>query len=236
MIERIVWPALVLAVTAVVACERGSDEAGDVDDGMSAGGGGSGGAVGEGGSGGGGSGGRADIGCDEKAAMCASEFGALFTNSNGRADGTLLAVVRPTDTQCTLFNDDHVVVQLLIDGQAQRLVVAVDDVATASVEAPLVGPAYAEGWHEDVTLDYPGDLGLAPTDLTSVSLDQAVDFICSAMTLGAPVSIYAYSDGTQPSSAHQIHRNDNYPDGAIVVDPTGPAPTYLVFRYNNQTW
>ena len=38
------------------------------------------------------------------------------------------------------------------------------------------------------------------------------------------------------SSAHQIHRNDNYPDGAIVVDATSASPTYLLFRYDNQVF
>ena len=40
--------------------------------------------------------------------------------------GTLIALVEPWDRQCTYFNDDHVVLQLEILGQVQRLVVEPD--------------------------------------------------------------------------------------------------------------
>jgi hypothetical protein len=115
-----------------------------------------------------------------------------------------------------------------------RLVVAVDGVAVTSVSAPLVGPAFSEGWNEDVHLDYVTDLGAHSTDFAAVSMDEAVDFICSAVEIGAPISVYAYSDGSNPSSAHQIHRNDHYPDGAIVADPTSATPLYLLLRYADQ--
>lgn len=174
--------------------------------------------------------------CDTKAQACASQFGSLFTKSNGRADGKLVAVVRPSDSQCALNNSTHVVLQLSILGQVQRLVVAVKDVAVTSVASPLVGPVYSEGWHTNVHLDYPKDLGVHSDVFTPVSMDKAVSFICSPLDIGAPVSVYAYSDGSHPSSAHQIHRNDKYPDGAIVMDPKATKPTYLLFRYANQVF
>ncbi len=176
------------------------------------------------------------LSCDEKSQACATEFGSLFTKSNGRADGTLVALVRPADTQCTLPNSTHVVLQLSIQNQVQRLVASVDGVAVATHAAPLLGPAYAEGWHENVPLEYATDLGVHSTDLSPVTLDEAVAFLCDHLEVGAPVSVYAYSDGTLPASAHQIHSNDNYPDGAIVVDPTSATPTYLLFRYLDQVF
>ncbi len=176
------------------------------------------------------------VSCDDKAKSCASTFGSLFTKSDGRADGTLVALVRPVDQQCALPNGTHVTLQLSIAGQVQRLVTSVNGVAVTTASAPLVGPAYAEGWHQNVVLDYPTDLGVHSGDFTSVTLDEGVAFLCSHLQIGAPVSVYAYSDGSEPSSAHQIHRNDNYPDGAIVVDPTSPDPTYLLFRYATQTF
>jgi len=175
-------------------------------------------------------------GCADKAKACASQFGSLFTKSNGRADGALVAVVRPADTQCALPNSSHVVLQLSIQGQVQRLVVSVEDIAVTSVAAPLVGPAYAQGWHLDQHLDYPKDLGVHSDDFAPASKDQAVAFVCSPLSIGDPVSVYAYADGTYPASAHQIHRNDNYPDGAVVVNPTSAMPTYLLFRYSNQVF
>jgi hypothetical protein len=178
----------------------------------------------------------ADDSCDSKSKNCATQFGSLFTKSNARADGTLVALVRPSDTQCALPNGTHVVLQLSMLGQVQRLVASVDGVAVTTHSAPLLGPPYAEGWHENVTLEYAPDLGVHSTDFTPVSLDEAVTFVCSHLQVGAPVSVFAYSDGTLPSSAHQIHSNDGYPDGAIVVDPTSPTATYLLFRYLDQVF
>jgi len=212
-----------------------SGVAGSVPDSGAAGAGAQAGAGGSGGSGGSGVDASATS-CDQKAAACASEFGSLFTKSNGRADGTLVALVRPADQQCALPNSTHVTLQLSILGQVQRLVASVDGVAFTTVQQPLLGPAYAEGWHVDQNIDYVTDLGVHSSDFTAGSLDEAVDFLCSHLALGAPVSVFAYSDGSSPSSAHQIHRNDNYPDGAIVVDPTSATPTYLLFRYLDQTF
>lgn len=108
---------------------------------------------------------------------------------------------------------------------------SVDGVAIGSVKHALVGAPYAEGWHTDQSLDYVTDLGVHSADFQPASQAQAVDFVCSHLELGAQVSVYAYSDGTKPSSAHQIHYNAKYPDGAIVVDPTSASPTYLLFKY-----
>src|SRR5262245_41579858 len=36
----------------------------------------------------------------DKAAQCADQFGAALTDSYGRVDGTVLALVDPSDTQC----------------------------------------------------------------------------------------------------------------------------------------
>ncbi len=179
---------------------------------------------------------EAGVSCEEKAQACATTFGSLFTKADGRADGTLVALVRPVDQQCALPNGTHVVLELSIQGQVQRLVTSVSGVAVDTANAPLLGPAYAEGWHTGVTLDYAADLGVHSTDFTTVTQDEAVAFVCAHVTVGAPVSVFAYSDGTEPSSAHQVHRNDGYPDGAIVVDPTSATPTYLLFRYLNQTF
>ncbi len=179
---------------------------------------------------------RDDVSCDEKAAGCATEFGSLFTKTNGRADGTLVALVRPSDQQCTMPNGSHVTVQLSIQGQVQRLVVSVKDIAITTVSEPLLGPPYEEGWHEDQQLDYWKHLGVHSTDFSPVAMDEAVDFICEHLELDSEVSVFAYSDGGKPSSAHQIHRNDKYPDGAVVANPTSESPTYLLFRYEDQVF
>ena len=176
--------------------------------------------------------------CADMSENCVAEaeLGSLFTRSNGRADGTLVALLETTDSQCDLYNNDHVVLQLSILGHIQRLVVSVDGVGVATTSAALVGPAYAEGWHLDVSLDYPTDLGMHSGDFSLVTMAEATAFICAEMAIGAPLAVYAYSSGDYPASAHQVHRNDDYPDGAIVVDPTGAFPKYLLFRYANQVF
>ena len=176
--------------------------------------------------------------CDDKAANCATEdeFGSLFTKTNGRADGTLVAIVRPVDTQCAWPNSSHVTFQLSMLGGVQRLVVSVEDIAYTSVTAPLLGPAYEEGWHEDQSIDYWTDLGVHSTDFSAASPEELVSFICDHLELGHEVSVFAYSDGSKPSSAHQIHRNEPYPDGAIVANPTSENPTWLLFRYTDQVF
>jgi hypothetical protein len=179
-----------------------------------------------------------DTSCADMSEDCVAlaDFGTLFTRSNGRADGTLVALLETTDSQCDLYNDDHVVLQMSILGHIQRLVVSVDDVAFATTSAALVGPAYAEGWHLNVNLDYPTDLGMHSTDFAPVTMAAATAFICADVAIGAPLSVFAYSSGEYPGSAHQVHRNDSYPDGAIVVDPTGESPKYLLFRYTSQVF
>lgn len=174
--------------------------------------------------------------CEDMSENCASQFGSLFTNTNGRADGTLVALVEPTDSHCALPNRTHVVLQVSMQGEVQRLVVSVNEVAAHTATAQLVGPGYSEGWHPDVHLDYPGQFGVHSSDFTPMSMDDAVMFICSYVEIGAPLSVFAYSDGTIPSSAHQIHRNDHYPDGAIAVNPTSGSSTYLLFRYSDQVF
>jgi hypothetical protein len=104
------------------------------------------------------------------------------------------------------------------------------------VQKPLLGVPYAEGWHLNQHLEYATDLDVHSGDFTQVTTAQAVELICSHLEIGAPVSVFAYADGSKPSSAHQIHSNDQYPDGAIVANPTSASPTYLLFRYANQVF
>lgn len=191
--------------------------------------------------------GASDAGADalqiEKSTMCASSFGSALTPGFGRVDGTLLAVVGPRDRQCVMPNDDHVVVQVSVGGAAHRMVVNVESsrgepdprVAMAEIQAPLVGSPFEEGWHVGVNLDYPLILGVRSDAFTPYAFDPLVERIESFLELGAPISVYATSGAGRPESAHLIHRGSRPgQDGAIVVNPTSPNPTYLLFRFQNQ--
>ncbi|MBL9022891.1 MAG: hypothetical protein JNL21_11885 [Myxococcales bacterium] len=172
----------------------------------------------------------------DKAEACADTFGDALTDSYGRLDGTVLAVVGPTDTQCPLVNDDHLVIQVTMDGAVYRMVVNVDGVYYNEAPGSLVGPAWAEGWHTDVALEYPM-LGVTSTQFISQPMAQLVETVSAHIDIGAPISVYAVSSGGDlASSAHLVHRNDSGSDGAILIDPTGADPLYLLFRFPQQAF
>lgn len=177
-----------------------------------------------------------------KADGCAATFGEAFTNAFGRADGTVTAVIPPAWT-CPLPNDDHLVIQVSIDGGIQRLVVNLHsnfgdpNLRVRTISAALPAPAYSEGWHPGLMLDYAA-MGLhSDAGWDSLTLEQVVTRVYDAVPVGAPLSVYGTSSGgATAASAHLIHRNGQQNDGAIVIDPTGAQPTWLLFHFANQTF
>lgn len=164
-----------------------------------------------------------------------------MTNAFGRLDGTVLAVVKPTDTQCPTYNDDHVVLEVTSQGAVYRLVInvqsTVGDPHVRFLEMPqaLPAPAWADGWHAGLTLDYVADLGLhVSSPFQAYSLEQLSDKIANDMTIGQKVSVYATSSGG--SSAHDIHRQHGGDDGAIILDPDSANPTFMLFHFADQTF
>lgn len=235
---------------AIAACGGGSNESSGVATSASAssttaattGTGGHGGSsvsstTGPGGGGGaGGSGGSVD-----KAANCTDKFGNALTNAFGRLDGTVLAVVKPTDVKCPFPNNDHVVVEVVMNGDAYRLVVNVQssfgDPNVRYVELPhaMPAPAWAGGWHTGLSLDYVADFGVhSDATFTAYPLAVLSDKIADAITIGQKISVYAQSSGG--SSAHQIHRNDGKVDGAMVLDPDSAKPRVMLFHFGDQTF
>lgn len=188
-------------------------------------------------SGTGGAGGGAPI---DKAKDCASTFGDALTDSFGRVDGTVLAVVKPTDTQCPLPNDDHVVLQVTMNGAVYRMVINVlsngndPDVRFLELDHAMVGAPWSEGWHTDAQLDYAGDLGLhSGVGFTGVPMAALSDRIADDIQLGDKVSVFCTSSGG--ASSHLIHRNGQKHDGAIVLHPD-TNPKWLVFHFANQAF
>jgi hypothetical protein len=179
-----------------------------------------------------------------KDAACASTFGSALTASFGRVDGTVLAIVPPGDMRCAQINSDHLVVQVSVNGAAYRMVVNVLSTGTdpniriRTLDAPLPAPAFAEGWHPSLSLDYATDLSVhSDPTWTGHSLADATTLITDAITLGTPISIYATSTGgTHADSTHLIHRHAAHDDGAIVIDPTSATPHWLLFSFADQTF
>lgn len=181
---------------------------------------------------------------DGKDASCADEFGDALTSAFGRIDGTVVAIVEPGNERCTAPNSDHVVVQVEVDDAVYRMVVNVQsdsgdpEIRVLDTDAALPSPAFAEGWHPGLTLDYVTDLGVHSTDAwDSLALAEAAAWVASDIEVGTPISVYASSSGgTYAGSAHLIHRNGDGDDGAIVLDPTGATPRWLLFRFSDQTF
>ena len=177
-----------------------------------------------------------------KSAKCASSFGTALTAGFGRADGVVLAVLTPADQQCPRPNRDHVIVQITMAGKAYRMVVNVQSdfgpdlrVRLAQLNAPLPAPAWSEGWHTGVALDYPTSLNVHNASFVPYEMNALVARIADAVTIGDRVSFYTWTSGGD--SAHKVHRNpDPSADGAIVMGAGGPSPTWLLFHFDGQTF
>jgi hypothetical protein len=182
-----------------------------------------------------------DLAFVDKAAPCATSFGAALTDAFGRLDGTVRAVVPPGHPTCARPNGTHLVLQVDAGGAAYRMVVNVESNRAGDVRvrldersAPLVGAPFAEGWHPGLALDYVTDFAVAQAAFTPYARDELVARISDRLALGAPVAVYATSSGGD--SAHLVHRNRAGNDGAIVVDPTSSAPLFLLLAFSDQTF
>ena len=227
-----------LLASLLTAC--GSSVAGSGSTGSSSSTSGAGGAGGGSPAGTGGAGGAAPI---DKAKDCAATFGSALTSGFGRLDGTVLAVVKPSDTQCPQPNSDHVVLQVTTNGAAYRMVINVQsdegvdpNVLYQAIDHALPGDPWSEGWHTGVSLDYVTDFGVHATDAGFVEhpLAELSDLVADAITLGQKVSVYAQTSGG--ASAHDVHRNDGKVDGAVVLDADSAQPKVLLFHFANQTF
>ncbi len=178
-----------------------------------------------------------DSGID-KSAPCVGTFGGDLLTGFGRLDGTVLAIVPPGNQTCPFPNSTHIILEVEQAGKAYRMVATVKSssgnpvLAFAERDAALVGPAWEEGWHLGVSLDYVSTLGLHRLDFAPTPMPQLVDAISAQLDLGARVSVYATVED-QPDSAHLIHRNASNTDGAIVIH-ADTAPHYLLMRFDDQ--
>ena len=186
-----------------------------------------------------------DAGDSGLSGKCADTFGSALTAGFGRVDGVVYAVQKPSDTTCVFPNDDHVIVQVLMGGAVYRMVVNVQSdragsdpkVRFAALEHPLPEPAFADGWHSGVALDYPSTLGAHNTaGFEPVGIDTLVTRLATELVVGEAVSVYATCGAGRPESAHLIHRNPTNEDGAIVVAPTSASPRFLLFHFDEQTF
>ncbi len=179
----------------------------------------------------------------DKARTCAAVFGMSLTASFGRLDGTVLAVVPPGHPTCPMQNGTHLVLQVAMGGQAYRMVTNVlsdsgdPNVYLYEIDAPLAGPAWAEGWHPGYPLDYVSTLHVTSDLFVPHDMTTTVKMITDRIELGTKISVFATSSGgVNSSGAHLIHRNLTNADGAIVIGPETANPHYMLFHFDEQTF
>ena len=61
--------------------------------------------------------------------------------------------------------------------------------------AQLTGPAWAEGWHPDLKLDYPASLGVHDDDFTPYTINVLAQKVEGALSTANHVSIYGTGYG-----------------------------------------
>ena len=168
-----------------------------------------------------------------------ASFGSALTTGFGRIDGTITAIQMPNDQACSMPNRDHLILQVLMKGAVYRMVVNTD-VKVLELEHALPAPAFGDGWHTGVALDYAKDLGFASTSFADPGDMNATvqKVIAAGLEVGDPVSVYATSGAGRPESAHLVLRNPNVAntDGAIVVRPDGAKPKFVLFAFDDQTF
>ncbi len=177
----------------------------------------------------------------DKARPCATVFGRSLTSGFGRLDGTVRAVVPPGHPSCPLPNGTHVVVQVTMNDEVYRMVVNVlsdqgpPNVYFRTLDAPLEGGAWIEGWHPGTPLDYVSTLHVTSDSFTSHDMAEMVELVAGPIELGAKISVFATSSGgSNAANAHLVHRNAANADGAIVIGPETASPRYLLFHFDEQ--
>jgi len=172
-------------------------------------------------------------------AECVQDFDSGLSETFGRLDGHLHWVVLPGDTGCP-SDDNHVRLQVRMNDKYYDVAVNIESTSAADprvyhydLPADLHGGAWNEGWHTGGTgLDYADDLGVDSDDFVPATLGELSAWLGNLLVAGNPVSVFMDSFGT---GGHNVHRNNSFADGAIVVDPL-VDPHYYLFRFSNQVF
>ena len=103
-----------------------------------------------------------------------------------------------------------------------------------AVDKPMPAPAWSEGWHSGVALDYAATLDVHVASFSALAKDDLVKALTDAIPVGAKVSVYSTTSGG--ASAHKVHRNGASDVGAIVLGPDTATPRFLLLRFDQQTF
>jgi len=170
---------------------------------------------------------------------CTNTFGDALSTTFGRLDGTLVAIVLPGTRSCH-GDSTHVHLQIAVNAATYDVAVNIgvddpvqNDVHSAAVDHALIGPAWSEGWHTGVAVDYPA-LGVHADAMPLQTRTQNVDALTAELATANHVSIYATGYG--PDGAHLVHRNGGGADGLIVTQPLSPTAHARLFSFSDQSF
>jgi hypothetical protein len=175
---------------------------------------------------------------------CTSSFGSALSSEYGRMDGYLVAIVPPApSTDPCNADPSHLHLQVQISGAVYDVAVnvgtndATNDVHTTTIDHTLLGPAWSEGWHTNVTVDYP-TLGVHSNAMPLQPEATTVAALMAELATANHVSIYATGYNPVPSGAHLVHR---YPqlaghDGLVVTHPLSATAHARLFSFTTQTF
>ena len=174
---------------------------------------------------------------------CTSNFGTALPSSGtfGRLDGYLVAIVPPGSTSGCNDDDAHVHLQIKMNNAIYDIAIdatngstGVDDVHTGTLDRAMpAGPAWAEGFHTGVSIDYPS-LGIHSSSLTLGTKAQIVAAITADLATVNHISIFTTSYGQ--TGAHLVHRNSGSTDGVLVTEPLSTTPHLRMFSFSDQSF
>lgn len=173
---------------------------------------------------------------------CTETFGSALSAAFGRMDGYLVAIVPPGSSSGPCRADlGHVHLQVLVNGAVYDVAVnigtndASNDVHSTTLEHALLGPAWSEGWHTNVTVDYAA-LGVHANAMPLRTEAENVSALMTELATANHVSIYATGYSPIPSGAHLVHRNNGSTDGLVVTQPLSPLAHARLFSFSTQTF
>jgi len=171
---------------------------------------------------------------------CTSSFGSAMTAGFGRLDGFLVSIVNPNTTTACRGDDNHIHLQVRVNGRVQDIAVNIastsgnPNVDFRTLNAPLRGGAWSEGWHTGQSLDYANHLGVSASSFTERTPIQLTSLVDSTLASANHVSIF--TTGFDATGGHLIHRNPTNHDGAIVINPLSANPQSLLFHFVTQSF
>jgi hypothetical protein len=171
---------------------------------------------------------------------CTNNFGSALTQTFGRLDGFLVAIVAPGGGGCNA-DPDHVHLQIQANGAVYDVAITVgstggvDDVCTTTRDQAMPGPAWAEGWHTGATIldDYVSD-GVHSSALANEPRTQLASDLMTDLASANHISVFATGYG--PDGVHLVHRNGGGHDGLVITQPLSTPAHLRMFRFTNQTF